>query len=305
MKRCLVIGGNGFIGHHVCSSLLEIGLTVRALDIAMPKIPSAQIEHFAGSFTDPGTLDGALLGCDTVIHLGWTSLPASSNKAPAADALDNIVGSVRLLEAAQANGVRRVVFASSGGTVYGTHAGVPVDESYQTAPSCAYGISKLAVEKYLDLFHNLHGMETCSLRISNPYGEGQDPRRPHGAIAVFAHRAIHGDPIEIWGDGSVVRDFVHVKDVAAAFIAAATRREINGTYNIGSGCGTSLNQLLELIERETGNVIQRVYLPTRGFDVPVSILNIQRARTELLWAPHIDLAQGITEAVSLLKQTTY
>lgn len=301
MKRCLVIGGNGFIGHHVCASLLENGLTVRTLDIAMPNPPSTSIEYFAGSFTDPGTLDGALLGCDTVIHLGWTSLPASSNKAPAADAMDNIVGSVRLLEAAQANGVRRVIFASSGGTVYGAHAKAPIDESFQTAPSCAYGISKLAVEKYLDLFHNLHGMETCSLRISNPYGEGQDPRRPHGAIAVFADRAIHGETIEIWGDGSVVRDFIHVKDVAAAFVAAATHREISGTYNIGSGCGTSLNQLLEMIEKETRNSIQRVYLPTRGFDVPVSILDIKRARAELLWEPRIDLARGIAEVVSLLK----
>lgn len=299
--RCLVTGGNGFIGQHVCAALNASGYDLRVLDIAMARDPIPQVEYVVGSFADSAILEQALRGCESLIHLGWTSLPASSNQAPANDAEINVVGSVRLLEQAVTVGLKQVVFASSGGTVYGPPECTPIDEAHPTRPLCAYGISKLAVEKYLDFFHEHHGLRTTSLRIANPYGPGQDPRKPQGAVAVFAQLALQNATAEIWGDGGIVRDFIHIRDVAQAFVASLKHGESQGTFNIGSGRGISLDELIRVIEQSTQMKLKRRYLPARQFDVPISILDIQKARRVLGWAPTVTLNEGITDTIRWLK----
>lgn len=301
--RCLVVGGNGFIGQHVCTALKKTGLSVRILDIKHAGSNIDGVEYIIGSFTDTATLEHTLYGCDILIHLGWTSLPASSNKAAATDAESNIVGSVRMLEIALNAGVKRVVFASSGGTVYGHPKYVPIDEAHPTSPISAYGVSKLAVEKYLYLFHNLYGLETVSLRIANPYGEGQDPQRPQGAVTVFSYRAVHKMPIVIWGDGNIVRDYIHVKDVANAFVAAVLQPGIHGVFNIGTGRGTSLNSLLDMIESILGVPLERNYQPAREFDVYNNTLDIRHAKEVLRWTPKISLEDGVVDILAKLKYT--
>lgn len=299
-KRCLVTGGNGFIGQHVCAALSAGGYQVRVLDITVASDPLPQVEYFVGSFADPSILDQALRGCDALVHLGWTSLPASSNQTPANDAQINVVGSVRLLEQAVTAGVKQVVFSSSGGTVYGRSEYAPIDEVHLTRPLCAYGVSKLAVEKYLDFFHHHHALRTTSLRIANPYGPGQDHYKRQGVVAVFAQLALQGETAEIWGDGSVVRDFIHIHDVAQAFVSALGDRQTQGVFNIGSGQGTSLEELISAIEHSTQTELKRRYLPARQFDVPVSILDIQKAQRVLGWSPTIALNQGIAETINWL-----
>lgn len=198
-------------------------------------------------------------------------------------------------------GVKKVIFVSSGGTVYGEPTQVPIPETHATDPVCSYGIAKLAIEKYLALFHHLHGLDYTVLRLANPFGEGQRTHASQGAIAVFLGKVLRDEPIEIWGDGSVVRDYIHVADVVQALLAALEPSTQEHVFNIGSGRGHSLNEVLDTIEKITGRVAIRKYLPGRGFDVPLSVLNIDRAKNVLGWAPAVGFEEGVERFVKWMQ----
>jgi UDP-glucose 4-epimerase len=189
--------------------------------------------------------------------------------------------------------MRKVVFASSGGTVYGVPETVPISEDHPTNPISSYGIVKLAVEKYLGLFHHLYGLDYTVLRISNPYGPYQDPKGQQGAISVFLHRIYEGRPISTWGDGAVVRDYLYVSDLMDALVRVTEVESRERVLNIGSGRGTSLNELVQLMAEVVGEQPAVEYLPARALDVPVSVLDIGRARAELGWSPKTELVEGI------------
>jgi UDP-glucose 4-epimerase len=177
-----------------------------------------------------------------------------------------------------------------------------VSEDHPLDPITAYGVSKVTAEKYLQLYRYLHGIDARVLRISNPYGAGQNPTRQQGAISTFIHRALTHSPIEIWGDGEIVRDFVHISDVITALLAAdalACRAgEEMPIFNIGSGTPTNLNDIVREIEREIGRRVRVEYKPSRAFDVPVSVLNIAKATKILNWKPKIGLRDGIAQTIS-------
>lgn len=298
VERCLVLGARGFIGAHVTDALLRLGIVVRCFDRSGPS-PSARpvsggsMEFIQGDFTNAVDLERAVDGCTSCVHLVSTTLPKSSNLAPAYDVESNLVGTIRLLELAVRRGMRKVVFVSSGGTVYGIPRSIPIVETDPTEPISSYGITKLAIEKYLHLFHVMHGLDYSILRLSNPYGEGQRLNASQGAVAVFMGKVLDGEPIEIWGDGSIVRDYVYVRDVAGAVLAALHRSPVDRVFNIGSGVGHSLNDLIEALERATGRTALRHYLPARNFDVPANVLSIARAREQLGWSPTVAFDTGI------------
>jgi UDP-glucose 4-epimerase len=177
--------------------------------------------------------------------------------------------------------------------VYGTPQRIPISEDHPTDPISSYGITKLTIEKYLKLYRELHGLEYCVLRLANPYGEGQRTDRGQGAVAVFLDRVAGGMPIEIWGDGSVVRDYIYVGDVVEAMTAAAFGDAPSRLYNIGSGQGTSLLELVDAIGAVTGRKPSIDFKPSRPFDVPASVLDISRARRELGWQPRTTLGEGL------------
>jgi UDP-glucose 4-epimerase len=156
------------------------------------------MEFIQGDFTNAVDLERAVDGCTSCVHLVSTTLPKSSNLAPAYDVESNLVGTIRLLELAVRRGMRKVVFVSSGGTVYGIPRSIPIVETDPTEPISSYGITKLAIEKYLHLFHVMHGLDYSILRLSNPYGEGQRLNASQGAVAVFMGKVLDGEPIEIW-----------------------------------------------------------------------------------------------------------
>lgn len=298
VERCLVLGGRGFIGSHVTDALLRQGMVVRCFDRSGPSpavrpASGGSIEFVQGDFTNPVDVERAVDGCTTCIHLVSTTLPKSSNLAPAYDVESNLVGTIHLLELAVRRGLRKVVFVSSGGTVYGIPRSIPIVETDPTEPISSYGITKLAIEKYLHLFHVMHGLDYSILRLSNPYGEGQRLNASQGAVAVFMGKVLDGEPIEIWGDGSTVRDYVYVRDVAGAVLAAVHHSPVDRVFNIGAGVGHSLNDLIEAIERATGRTALRHYLPARNFDVPVNVLSITRAREQLGWSPTVAFDKGI------------
>jgi UDP-glucose 4-epimerase len=305
---CLVLGGKGFIGSHVVRALVALGHTVRVLDRAGQAHDSLsglddQVQFIDGDFGDSETIRAALRGCQYCFHFISTTGPKSSNDDPAFDVETNIIRTIRLLEIACQERISKLIFVSSGGTVYGVPKYTPVDEAHPTDPSCSYGIAKLAIEKYLHLYRSLYGLDYLALRISNPFGEWQRTNSGQGAIAVFLGKALRDEPVEIWGDGSVIRDYIYIGDVIDAVIAAMTYKGEERVMNVGSGVPTSLLQVLNSIEAVTDKRIERCFMPKRAFDVPVSVLAIERAKRELGWSPKTSFQDGLTFMLDWHKKT--
>jgi UDP-glucose 4-epimerase len=200
-----------------------------------------------------------------------------------------------MLEVAASEGIRKVIFASSGGTIYGIPLETPIRETHPTDPICSYGIGKLAIEKYLHLYHVQHGLDYCILRMANPYGEGQRPMSSQGAVAVFLDRALHNKALEIWGDGSVIRDYIYIGDVAEAFMKAMMYSGEHRIFNIGCGQGWSLLDLISNIETVIRRPIARIHVSGRTCDVPANVLDISRANKSLNWQPRTSLQDGVAQ----------
>jgi UDP-glucose 4-epimerase len=296
--KSLVVGGSGFIGTHLVGRLIVDGHMVRLYDrnpsrfLAVPW----EVEYVEGELGNHGLIREAVKGMEVVYHLVSTTLPKTSNDDPIYDVRSNLVDTLGMLETCVEAGVRKVIFASSGGTVYGPPETTPIAEDHPTNPISSYGITKLTVEKYLNLFRHLHGLDYAALRISNPYGPYQNPAGQQGAIGVFLQRIYTGQPITIWGDGEVVRDYLYVSDLVDALVLAAGTETRDRVLNIGSGRGVSLNQLVELMTLVVGEKPTVEYQPARSLDVPVSVLGIERAREELGWEPRVELSDGIARA---------
>jgi UDP-glucose 4-epimerase len=298
MTRALIVGGCGFIGSSLAETLVDHGFDVRIFDrpgaiSPLPEYLRARMEWMDGDFTDEAAINRALSGQDVVFHLASTTLPKSSNDDPVYDVYTNIGGTLRLLAGACRRGIRRVIFASSGGTVYGVPTTVPTPETHQTNPLSSYGITKLAIEKYLELFRVEHGLDYIILRIANPYGRYQNPRGAQGAATVFLARALNRQPIEIWGDGEVVRDYIYISDVVDAMLAAVTYVPGPRLFNVGSGQGRSLNEVVEAIRQAVGRDMVVHYLPGRSVDVPSNVLDIGLISSCMGWQPKVTFEQGI------------
>lgn len=292
-RRVVVTGGGGFIGSHLVAALLAEGAEVGNVDFVPGRNQHPRLTHWAGSFLDPSLLRESLVGVDTVFHLAATNFPRESNRDPRRDAEENLLGSLGLLDQCVEAGVGRFVFCSSGGTVYGPTDAVPIHEDQPTNPISAYGIAKLSFEKYLRLYHQQTGIGTLSLRLANPYGPNQNIRKAQGALTTFCHHALNDQLIEIWGDGTVERDFIHIADVSRAMVAAGLARVSGTEINVGSGAGTSLNTLLAEIGAALGRPVRVEYRAARQFDVPRNHLDIARAAELLGWAPRLALREGI------------
>jgi len=297
--RYLVLGGKGFLGSHLVDALLAKGSFVRCFE--RPHVVSLGNDHdsdpnfelFEGDFVSDADVQAALEGCDICFHLVSTTQPKSSNSDPAFDVESNLLGTIRLLNHAVKNGLKKIIFISSGGTVYGRPLQIPIPETHPTNPLCSYGITKLSIEKYLGLYHELYGLEYIVLRLANPFGERQRIHASQGAVAVFLGKAINGETIEIWGDGSVIRDYVYIHDVISAMLATIDFNGVEHIFNIGSGCGLSLNEILDTIEKVTNRSTHRRYVQSRRFDVPVSVLAIDRAMSALGWLQQTSFHDGL------------
>lgn len=300
----LITGGSGFLGQNIIRRLTREGHSVTCFDrYEAPFLEECGAQFIPGDISEVKQLEGTLTGVDAVIHMACTILPQMSNSDPLFDVVTNVGGSLHLLDAAVKNKVKKVIFFSSGGTVYGVPRQVPIPETHPTNPTCSYGISKLMVEKYLRLYRELYGLNTCSLRLANPYGPYQRVKSAQGAIPVFCYKALTGAPIEIWGDGSVRRDFIYVDDVVSAVLKVVeTEEDIPQEINIGSGKAVSIRELLAFIGDATGKTPDCRYKPARAFDVPVSMLDITLAEKHLHWKPETSLADGLRKTVEYIRQ---
>lgn len=313
MTKSIVLGAAGFLGSHLLAALNASGHEAWGLDIRPPTtglLVSAPASLVGSVVSTSSTSGGAgrwilvdytavtdwqpiLAGAETIFHCLGTTLPATSNADPIFDLQTNLLATVRLLQGAVIAGVQRVVYFSSGGTVYGQPHQIPIPETHPTEPLCSYGIVKLATEKYLHLFQHLYGLDYLILRLSNPYGELQNPAGSQGFIAVALGKIASGEPIPIWGDGRTVRDYIYVKDAMDGVLAALAAPGHQRIYNVGSGAGVSLQQLITLIERVTGVTDTCHYLPPRPTDVSANVLDIGRLRQASGWQPCVDLETGI------------
>jgi len=293
--RILVLGGTGFIGSHIVDALLDEGHTVKVIDRTLKhindKFPQL-VEYIQADFSDSLVLLEALIGIDLVIHLVSSTVPGTSNLDPVADIQSNLVNSVNLFKAMQQAGVKRIIYFSSGGTVYGNPIQLPISETHPTHPISSYGIIKLAIENYLFMYQELYGLTPIILRLSNPYGPRQGHLGSQGVIGIFLRRIIQGQPIKIWGDGSIIRDYIYITDAVSACMAAL-KLDQSGIFNIGNGEGDSLLDIIKEIEHCTGKNAEIDFEPSRGFDVKTVVLDTSLAKNVLGWQPEYSLRRGV------------
>lgn len=308
MKRVLVVGGNGFIGSHLVNKLAASGnAAVTVLDLyprpydALPK----GAQFIQGTLSDSSLVRRILIdqGIEAVYHMAWASIHETANRDPEADVEQNLIPTISLLEACREAEVKRVIFTSSGGTVYGVPLTDTVTEAHPTNPINAYGVSKLTVEKYLQMYHHLYGLEYVILRPSVPYGPRQNPHRRQGAVTVFIHQALRGEPITIFGDGSTLRDYFYIEDMARALVAALDCPfSTDAIFNLAGSRGYTLNELVQVIEETLGLKLTVNYEPVRKFDASQLRLDVSAAAKRLGWQPTTSLSQGIELTAAWLRE---
>ena len=295
---CVVLGGGGFLGVNLCRSLASCGARVRAFGRrCLFASDLGGVEWCQGDFSDRAALAAAIDSCEIVFHLIHTNTPQSASLDTARDVQQNVIPSIALLEASRTCAVKRVVFVSSGGIIYGPAKDLPTPEASPTNPISAYGISKLAIEKYLALYEHLHGLSFRVLRVANAFGPYQLPIRNQGLIAALISGALRGQETEIWGDGSVVRDYVFVDDIVDALHRAAIDQSDFRIFNIGGGQGRSVRDVIASIEAQLGKKLRIKASAGRPIDVPISVLATQRARDTLGWQPATPFEEGLAATI--------
>lgn len=299
-RNVLLLGGGGFIGQATARRLVMDAMDVHILarQHTLPSEPSIHIH--AGDLSDPAILNTLLPQCGTVVHLASSTTPGSSANKPS-DELDNLRPTLNLLDQLINQKGIHLIFVSSGGTVYGNPPNIPVNEDAPLAPRSYHGAGKVALEGFLQAFRAA-GNAVTILRPSNAYGPGQDLRQGFGFVRTVLEHARCGSHLEIWGNGENVRDFVYVEDVADAIALAIGNPTNNGTYNVGSGQGHTLNEVLALAQRVTNVEIRTLHKPVREGDVRGVVLDVSRIRVALGWQPRINLEEGLRRTWEWLRQ---
>jgi UDP-glucose 4-epimerase len=304
--RILVLGGSGFLGSHIVDRFLAADHDVTVYDLYPERFrrSPAAIKFHTGDFGNVGALDELIsTGFDAVIHCVSTTTPKSSNESPEFDIQSNVIGTLYLLDICVKHKVGKLVFMSSGGTVYGDIGDLDlVDETHAVRPMCSYGVSKLTIEHYLDVYKHLRGLDYVALRLSNPYGERQSPLRALGALTVFLHKTLKRQNVEIWGDGRVTRDFIYVGDVADA-VYLATTNPVSGVFNVGTGTGQSLREILAEIAKVVGRDPAVTWLASRSFDVPRIVLNSAKLNKATGWSATTPLELGVAKTAEWLRNS--
>lgn len=296
MAKCLVLGANGFIGSHLVDALVKKGHEVRAFDRfgdAEPKfLSNPNIELAKGDFLNRADLERSVRGVDYVFHFISTTTPATAENDPLIDVDTNIKMSINLFEECAKQQVKRVIFASTGGAIYGSTTGEPIPETTLPQPISPYAIGKLTIEHYLRYFNKKFGLNSLVFRISNPYGERHALRAKQGVINVFLEQIATDKPIIILGDGSMVRDYIYVTDVAN-MIAESFESAKEQVYNLGSGHGSSIKELVSIMEGIVNRPIEKIYKNNPLTFINKIVLNTDLFYEEFNIKPSVTLESGI------------
>ena len=301
----LVIGGAGFIGTHLVPELLATGRRVTILDkraVPLPELPES-VSYVVGDFGRCELIRELLEGHEEVIHLAYASVPNTSFENPFSDLLENLPPTVQLFAEVAAKG-GKLIFVSSGGTVYGEATRLPIREDHPTKPISPYGVTKLTLENYAHLYAVTHGLKFVCLRPANAFGEGQRPFTGQGFIATAMASIMHGQPVRIFGQRGTVRDYVYVSDLTAGIVSALEKGRLSETYNLGSGVGRSNMDVIEAISplmKETGDDVCVENLPERAFDVKANILDSGKLQKDTDWKPQVEFGEGLLRTRAWLR----
>jgi UDP-glucose 4-epimerase len=307
--KILLLGAAGFVGTNLAIrlstnseyqlTLADASLTYFTAIRAM-SLPNVSFREFV--FSDKADFDALLAGQDVVYHLASTNIPTTSNQSIPDELQANIIVTAHMLEACVRCGVKKVVFISSGGTVYGKEVGCPLKETTATYPISSYGIQKVTIEKILYLYHYMYGIDYRIIRLANPYGPYQRPNGTLGAVTTFTYKAIKKENIVLYGDGSVIRDFIYIDDAVRAIVQIADGENQHRTFNVGCGYGTSIREVLDTIENVLGTELVIERLPGRKVDVPVNFLDISRYEKAYGALHPLNLSEGIRKTADFLKK---
>lgn len=303
LQPVAVLGGLGFIGSHICRALVSRGIAVRVIDredAPLDRVRDIEplLDIRRGDVTRAEEILPAIADAATLIHLVHSTVPHDSMSDPAADIIGNVAATARLASQLGRTGIRRLVFISSGGAVYGVNGNPRIAESEPTHPISSYGITKLANEKYLAMYADTHGIRCLIARPANVYGPQQRIDKGQGVIGTLVDRSLRGQAIEIWGTGEVVRDYLYIDDMVAGVLALLEYEGCQRIFNIGSGAGHSVADILKLLNRQLGRLPEIVYKPARGFDVPSNVLDTRLLETETNWRARVALDEGIARVIT-------
>ncbi len=304
-RKAVVTGGAGFIGSHICDALIERGFEVAVID----NLSSGKRRNLAprAAFYQLDIRDKSIAAVfakerpEVMFHLAAQMDVRRSVADPAYDADVNIGGTINLLEAGRAAGLRKTIYSSTGGAVYGEPEKLPADEDTPVAPLCPYGVSKHTVEHYLELYRKLYGMDYTVLRYANVYGPRQDPHGEAGVVAIFSQMLLAGQQPRIFGDGSKTRDYVYVDDIIAANMLALDGAG-GAVLNIGRGVQTTDQEIFDGVRDAVGCDTRAAYAPKRLGEVDYIALDASRARRVLGWTPKVGLAEGLRRAVAFYRR---
>ncbi len=306
MTHITVLGGLGFLGGHISKVLVDAGLDVRIFDRPKALPPHLQalegrVDIIGGDAGNPDEILRAIKDSHTVIHLIHSTVPASSMRDPAGDVLQNVVSSVRWMERLGETQVKKLIYMSSGGTVYGIPQFTPITEDHPTNPISSYGITKLSVEKYVALFAGMNGIDYRVLRPSNVYGIGQKLTVAQGVIGVMIAHTLRGESFELWGDGKAVRDYLYVDDLARAVQLLLEYQGEERIFNVGTGNGHTVLDIMEMVRQATKTDLTIQHKPATGFAVPINILDASRLQSAIDWHGQVTFEEGIARTVKWLK----
>lgn len=307
--KILLLGAAGFIGTNLTIELAkktedEITLVDRSKAFFKPIVDMNlnNVRILEADLTVDMDFDSILKEQEVVYHLVSTTVPTTSNQHISQELVSNVVFSANLFEACIRCGVKKVVFVSSGGTVYGKEVDCPLKEKTAANPISSYGVQKITIEKLLYLYRYMYGLDYRIIRLANPYGPYQRPNGVLGAVTTFTYKALKGDEITVYGDGSVVRDFIYIDDAIRAIMKIVNGENKHRTFNLGCGYGTSIKQVLETIEEALGIKLNVSYLEGRKVDVPVNYLDISRYEKYYGALNPISLEDGIRKTADFMKK---
>lgn len=307
--KILLLGAAGFIGTNLTIELAkktedEITLVDRSKAFFKPIVSMdlKNVHILEADLTVDMDFDSILKDQEVVYHLVSTTVPTTSNQHISQELVSNVIFSANLFEACIRCDVKKVVFVSSGGTVYGKEVDCPLKEKTATNPISSYGVQKITIEKLLYLYRYMYGLDYRIIRLANPYGPYQRPNGVLGAVTTFTYKALKGDEITVYGDGSVVRDFIYIDDAIRAIMKIVNGENKHRTFNLGCGYGTSIKQVLETIQKALGIKLNVSYLEGRKVDVPVNYLDISRYEKYYGALNPISLEDGIRKTADFMKK---
>lgn len=303
-NKILLLGGGGFIGQKLINKVFKQDQVIVA-DMTFPKelqdLPNVEYKFL--DYTNTEDFSAYLKDVCKVIHLISTTLPVDGTDVIKTDILDNVIPTVQLLQDMNKAGIRDILFVSSGGTVYGQSEHLPVAEYTSANPISSYGVQKLIIEKYLHLFYIHNNISYKIVRLANPYSSRIWSNRQQGVIPIFISKVLKGEEITIWGDGMNVRDYIHINDAIQGIDAVINYKGKERIFNIGTGIGTSLLDIIGYIVNSLGYDFPKIsFLPKRKCDVKRNIMDISRIKQCTNWYPTITIQEGIKQCIETIRK---